>query len=97
MTLRARLCLTLLIGLCSACAKAPAPVEEPIIVSPALCARPKKPDMPKLAGISFLESGRGYTALKMRDRMMRAYISGLEDALGCYEAQIASPGSGGGT
>ena len=90
MTLRARLCLMLLIGLCSACAKAPAPVVEPIIVSPALCARPKKPDLPKLAGIAFLESGQGYVVLKMRDRMMRGYISGLEDALQCYEEQIQS-------
>lgn len=89
MTLRARLCLTLLIGLCSACAKA-APVAEPIIVSPSLCARPQKPDLPRLAGIAFLESGQGYAALKIRDRMMRGYISGLEDALQCYEAQIQS-------
>lgn len=95
MTLRARLCLTLLICLCSACAR---PAEEPAHLrpmGPALCAKPKKPEMPKLAGISFLESGPGYAALKMRDRMMRDYISGLEDALKCYEDQIANPGTGG--
>lgn len=78
--------------LCSACAgkQTAAKPPEPVIIFPAQCARPQKPDLPKLGNVKFLESGSGYAVLKRRDRIMRDYIAGLEDALDCYEAQIPS-------
>lgn len=87
---RDAVCLILWIGLCSGCAgrEAPAPVPEPILVRPARCPRPEPPVLPKLAGVSFLESREGYTVLKLRDERMRAYIKGLDAALSCYEAQV---------
>lgn len=87
MTPRAMLCLTLLTGLCSGCARPAPEPPAPVVVSVARCARPARPELPALKGV-FLESRRGYALLKARDARLRAYIAGLEDALGCYEAQI---------
>lgn len=56
-------------------------------VYPAHCARPPKPELPKLSSLKFLESREAYSLLKLRDSIMRTYIAGLEDALDCYEAQ----------
>ena len=88
---RAAVCLTILISLCNgACAgkAAPAPEPTPLAIYPARCARPAKPDLPRLSGLPLLESREGYARLKLRDRRMRAYIAGLEDALDCYETQL---------
>lgn len=91
MRLRDALCLTLLIGLCSGCAAHEAPlfVPEPVVILPTRCPRPMPPELPKLSGISFLESHEGYVALKLRDERIRAYIKGLESALTCYERQTS--------
>ena len=58
------------------------------MVWPARCARPTKPDLPRLSGLEFLESREGYARLKLRDTRLRAYLAGLEDALDCYDAQL---------
>ncbi|WP_300923706.1 hypothetical protein [uncultured Desulfovibrio sp.] len=73
-----------------ACARPAAeqPATEPVIVWPARCARPATPELPRLSGLRLLESAQGYALLKRRDRIMRDYIAGLEDALDCYEAQL---------
>ena len=89
---RAALCLLILTALCNGgCSGRPAPTPEPapLIVYPARCARPAKPDLPKLSGLPLLESREGYARLKLRDTRLRAYVAGLEDALDCYEAQAA--------
>lgn len=88
---RAALCLLILISLCSGCSGRPASTPEPapVMVWPARCARPSKPDLPRLSGLEFLESREGYVRLKLRDARLRAYLAGLEDALDCYEAQPA--------
>lgn len=82
-------CLIALTTLCSGCAT-PTAVETPapVIVEVARCPRPGRPELPKLSGLPFLESGKGYALLKRRDQVFRAYIAGLEDALDCYEAQV---------
>lgn len=87
---RAALCLLILISLCSGCSGRPAPTPEPapVMVWPARCARPSKPDLPRLSGLEFLESREGYARLKLRDTRLRAYLAGLEDALDCYDAQL---------
>ena len=87
---RAALCLLILISLCSGCSGRPAPTPEPapVIVYPARCARPARPDLPRLSGLTFLESREGYARLKLRDTRLRAYVAGLEGALDCYEAQL---------
>lgn len=74
------------------CAGRPAPTQEAaaVIIYPARCARPAKPDLPKLSGLSLLESREGYARLKLRDTRLRAYLAGLEDALDCYEAQAVT-------
>lgn len=90
---RAALCLLILTALCSdGCSGRPAPTPEPapVTVYPARCARPAKPDLPKLTGLQLLESREGYARLKLRDTRLRAYLAGLEGALDCYEAQIPS-------
>lgn len=95
--LRAALCLAILTGLCSggcATSAAPEPSLAPLVVWPARCARPAKPDLPKLSGLTLLESREGYVRLKLRDVHMRAYMAGLEDALDCYEAQLAADARG---
>ena len=88
---RAALCLLILISLCNGCSGRPAPTPEPApaIVYPVRCARPAKPDLPRLTGLSLLESREGYARLKLRDQRLRAYLAGLENALDCYEAQLA--------
>lgn len=86
------LCLTLWIGLCSGCAvNTPPPciVPEPVVVRPVLCPRPLPPELPRVSGVSFLESREAYTLLLQRDARIRAYVKGLEAALSCYEAQTA--------
>lgn len=88
---RAALCLMLLTALCSACAQKPAPEPpepSPVVVWPARCGRPATPELPRLSGLALLESAQGYALIKRRDRIMRDYIAGLEDALDCYEAQL---------
>ena len=87
---RAALCLLILISLCSGCSGRPAPTPEPapVIIWPARCARPAKPDLPRLSGLPLLESREGYARLKLRDQRLRAYLAGLENALDCYEMQI---------
>lgn len=87
---RAALCLLILISLCSGCSGRPAPTPEPapVMVWPARCARPAKPDLPRLSGLEFLESREGYARLKLRDTRLRAYLARLEDALDCYDAQL---------
>ncbi len=85
---RVALSLLTLTVLCSACAR-PVVVTEPVIIYPARCARPSRPTLPALSGIAFLESMEAYTRLKMRDHVMRTYIYQLEDALDCYEGQLA--------
>lgn len=106
MTRRAALCLRILTGLyrvllsiviafCVAttlagCGQKAAPPPAPVILFPARCARPARPDLPKLSGLAFLESREGYARLKLRDTRLRTYLAGLEDALDCYEAQIAA-------
>lgn len=89
---RAALCLLILISLCSGCSgrTESAPEPAPVIGYPARCARPAKPDLPKLAGLPLLESREGYALLKLRDTRLRAYLAGLEDALDCYEAQAVA-------
>lgn len=88
---RAALCLLILISLCSGCSGRPAltPEPAPVIVYPAHCARPAKPDLPRLSGLPLLESREGYARLKLRDTRLRAYLAALENALDCYEAQLA--------
>lgn len=88
---RAALCLLILISLCSGCSgrTEPAPEPSPVIVYPARCARPAKPDLPRLTGLPLLESREGYARLKLRDQRLRAYLAALENALDCYEAQLA--------
>ncbi len=87
---RAALCLLILISLCSGCSGRPAPTPEPapVIIWPARCARPAKPDLPRLSGLPLLESREGYARLKLRDQRLRAYLAALENALDCYEMQI---------
>ena len=88
---RAALYLSLWIALCSCgCSGRPAPTPEPapVIVYPARCARPAKPDLLRLSGLSLLESREGYARLTLRDQRLRAYVAALQDALNCYEAQI---------
>ena len=88
-TKRAMLCLTLWTSLFNCgCAAKREPVIEPVIVYPAKCARPARPDLPKLAGLNFLENREAYSRIRLRDSVMRSYIAGLEDALDCYEAQL---------
>lgn len=89
---RAALCLLILISLCSGCSGRPAPTPEPapVMVYPARCARPAKPDLPKLTGLPLLESREGYARLKLRDQRLRAYVAALQDALNCYEAQAVA-------
>lgn len=89
---RAALCLLILISLCSGCSgrTEPTPEPAPVRVWPARCARPAKPDLPKLSGLPLLESREGYARLKLRDTRLRAYLAGLEDALDCYEAQAVA-------
>lgn len=88
MTKLATLCLMLWISLFnSGCAARQEPVK-PIIIYPARCARPAQPELPKLAGLNFLESREAYSRIRLRDSVMRSYIAGLEDALDCYEAQL---------
>ncbi len=83
-------CCLLLMSLCSSCAHPAAeqPAPEPVIIWPARCGRPATPELPRLSGLALLESAQGYALLKRRDRIMRDYIAGLEDALDCYEAQL---------
>ncbi len=64
------------------------PAPEPVIIRPARCGRPATPELPRLSGLRLLESAQGYALLKRRDRIVRDYIAGLEDALDCYEAQL---------
>lgn len=78
---------TLLICLCSACARPPLP-KAPEPVELAACTRPAVPALPKLSGLEMLESAKAYALLKRRDRVMRDYISGLESAVNCYEMQL---------
>ena len=88
----AALCLTLWIGLCSGCAAytpEPGLVPEPVVIRPIQCPRPLPPELPRVSGVSFLESREAYTLLLQRDARIRAYIKGLEAALSCYEAQTA--------
>lgn len=87
---RAALCLLILISLCSGCSGRPAPTPEPapVIIWPARCARPAKPDLPRLSGLPLLESREGYARLKLRDQRLRAYLAALENTLDCYEMQI---------
>ncbi len=88
---RAALYLSLWIALCSCgCSGRPAPAPEPVplIVYPVRCARPARPDLPKLSGLPLLESREGYARLKLRDTRLRAYLAALENALDCYEMQI---------
>lgn len=88
---RAALCFVILTALCSACAQKPAqepPEPSPLVVWPARCGRPATPELPRLSGLALLESAQGYALIKRRDRIMRDYIAGLEDALDCYEAQL---------
>lgn len=88
---RAVVCLIVLTALCSGCAQKPAPEPpepSPVVVWPARCGRPATPELPRLSGLTLLESAQGYTLLRRRDRVMRDYIAGLEDALDCYEAQL---------
>ncbi len=66
----------------------PTPEQVPVMIRPARCARPAKPDLPRLSGLEFLESREGYARLKLRDTRLRAYLAGLEDALDCYDAQL---------
>lgn len=89
---RAALCLLILISLCSGCSgrTESAPEPAPVIGYPARCARPAKPDLPKLAGLPLLESREGYARLKLRDQRLRAYVAALQDALNCYEAQAVA-------
>jgi len=93
---RAVLCLSLLIALGSGgCAGHTAPertVAAPIVIRPAPCARPAMPALPRMSGLAFLESRQGYELLRLRDKRLRAYVAGLEDALECYEAQL-QPGT----
>ena len=89
---RAALYLSLWITLCSCgCSGRPAPTPEPApgIIWPARCARPAQPDLPRLSGLPLLESREGYARLKLRDQRLRAYLAALENALDCYEAQLA--------
>ena len=94
MTRYAMLCLTLWTSLFNCgCAARREPEIEPVIVYPSKCARPARPELPKLAGLKFLESREAYSRIRLRDSVMRTYIAGLEDALDCYEAQLPqSPG-----
>lgn len=88
---RAALYLSLWITLCSCGCSGrtePTPEPAPVIVYPARCARPAKPDLPRLAGLPLLESREGYARLKLRDQRLRAYLAALENALDCYEMQI---------
>lgn len=87
---RAAVCLIALTALCSGCAahETPAPVPEPVVIRPVRCPRPELPALPKLGGVSFLESREGYSILKLRDARLRAYLTGLEATLDCYEAQV---------
>ncbi len=88
-TKRAMLCLMLWTGLFNGgCASRREPAIEPVIVYPAKCARPAKPELPKLSGLNFLENREAYSRIRLRDSVMRSYIAGLEDALDCYEAQL---------
>lgn len=96
MTRLAAVFLILWMSLCSAgCGGKTKTVIEPVMVYPAKCARPAKPELPKMAGLNFLESREAYSRLKMRDAMMRTYIAGMEDALDCYEAQLGPDGKTG--
>lgn len=85
MTRRAALCLMILMSLCNGCAKREV-IADPVY--PVHCPKPARPELPKLGGLSFLESGRAYVLLKQRDRIIRDYIAGLEAALDCYEMQL---------
>ena len=89
---RAALCLVILTALGSGgCAGHGAPqgtVAAPVVIWPAPCARPAMPALPRMSGLAFLESRQGYELLRLRDRRLRAYVAGLEDALDCYEAQL---------
>lgn len=87
----ARLFLTVLTVLCSAgCGKQPpAPVPAPVVIRTQHCPRPAQPVLPRLSGVSFLESREAYSVLKLRDSRVRSYIKGLEAALDCYDAQAA--------
>ncbi len=88
-TKRAMLCLMLWTSLFNGgCASRREPALEPVIVYPAKCARPAKPELPKLSGLNFLENREAYSRIRLRDSVMRSYIAGLEDALDCYEAQL---------
>ena len=83
---RAACCCLILTALCSGCARPPL-VTKPMILAPEACARPKRPALPALSGLAFLESLEGYARLVARDTVLRTYIRQLEDALRCYERQ----------
>ena len=85
----ARILLIVLIVLCSAgCGKqTPAIVPAPVVIRTQHCPRPAQPILPRLSGISFLESWEAYSVLKLRDSRVRSYIKSLEAALDCYDAQ----------
>lgn len=84
----ASIILMLLLCACARPTAQPASQPVPVIIWPARCARPAVPDLPRLSGLALLESAQGYALLKRRDQVMRDYMSGLESALNCYEAQL---------
>ena len=81
-----------LMQLCGACAPAVRPEPTVVRLYPARCARPAKPDLPKLSGLAWLESRAGYARLAARDAAMRRYVAALEGAVDCYEAQLPEEG-----
>ncbi|MDE5832034.1 MAG: hypothetical protein K2H64_03465 [Desulfovibrio sp.] len=81
MTRLAAICLIVLTGLFSGCAKNS---PSPVMITES-CAEPAKPDLPKLGDLRFLESREAYTRIKLRDNAMRSYIASLEEALDCHK------------
>ncbi len=79
-----------LIVLGSGCtAKVEPPALAPQVVTTTRCARPAAPVLPKLRGDLPLDHPVNVEAMLTRDTRQRRYNNGLNDALDCYDAQVA--------
>lgn len=85
---RAALLLIVSIGLCSACAASrPQAVPGVVVVRPAACPAPQRPELPALDAALPLDHPANVEALLVRDDIMRHYIGGLEATVTCHGEQ----------
>lgn len=84
----ASVALIVLIGLCSLAGcggkQAPEVPAPPVILKLPDCPAPERPRLPLINGDLPFDSPENIKAFLERDDIMRAYIKGLEAAVGCY-------------